>query len=64
MPLGERIRNLFKEQGVTIVSVLTAIGMTIGFIVSKVTGGKTVTPMPKPEPPKPKPKPNLNQNPT
>ena len=27
--LGERIRTLFKEQGITIVSILTAIGMTI-----------------------------------
>ena len=28
--LGERIRTLFKEQGITIVSILTAVGMTIG----------------------------------
>ena len=27
--LGERIRTLFKEQGITIVSILTALGMTI-----------------------------------
>ena len=27
--LGERIRTLFKKQGVTIVSILTAVGMTI-----------------------------------
>ena len=27
--LGERIRTLFKEQGITIVSILTAIGMAI-----------------------------------
>ena len=26
--LGERIRTLFKEQGITIVSILTAVGMT------------------------------------
>ena len=31
--LGERIRTLFREQGITIVSVLTAFGMVIGFIV-------------------------------
>ena len=28
--LGERIRTLFKEQGTTIVSILTAVGMAIG----------------------------------
>ena len=27
--LGERIRTLFKEQGITIVSILTAVGMAI-----------------------------------
>ena len=31
--LGERIRTLFKEQGITIVSILTAIGMTIGVLI-------------------------------
>ncbi|VDI50293.1 Hypothetical predicted protein [Mytilus galloprovincialis] len=31
--LGERIRTLFREQGITIVSVLTAFGMIIGVIV-------------------------------
>ena len=31
--LAERIRTLFKEQGVTIVSILTAIGMAIGVLV-------------------------------
>ena len=29
--LGERIWNLFKEQGITIVSILTAVGMAIEF---------------------------------
>ena len=29
--LGERIRTLFKEQGVTIVSILTAVGMAMGY---------------------------------
>ena len=28
--LGERIRTLFKDQGITIVSILTAVGMTVG----------------------------------
>ena len=31
--LGERIRTLFKEQGITIVSILTAVGMAIGFFI-------------------------------
>ena len=31
--LGERIRTLFKEQGITIVSILTAVGMTIGVLI-------------------------------
>ena len=31
--LGERIRILFKEQGVTIVSILTAVGMAIGVLI-------------------------------
>ena len=30
--LCERIRTLFKEQGITIVSVLTATGMSIGIL--------------------------------
>ena len=31
--LGESIRTLFKEQGITIVSILTAIGIVIGVSV-------------------------------
>ena len=31
--LAERIRTLFKEQGITIVSILTAVGMAIGFLL-------------------------------
>ena len=44
--LGERLRTLFKEQGITIVSVLTAIGMIIGVIVEAVisTSGGAATP--------------------
>ena len=37
--LGERIRTLFKEQGITIVSILTAVGMTIGVLVEALLGG-------------------------
>ena len=36
--LGERIRTLFKEQGITIVSILTAVGMTIGVLIEALLG--------------------------
>ena len=41
--LGERIRTLFKEQGITIVSILTALGMTIGVLVEVLLGSPTVS---------------------
>ena len=31
--LGEKIRTLFREQGITIASILTAIGMALGVLV-------------------------------
>ena len=37
--LGERIRTLFKEQGITIMSILTAVGMAIGVLVEALLGG-------------------------
>ena len=39
--LGERIRTLFKVQGITIVSMLTAIGMAIGVLIEALLGGPT-----------------------
>ena len=36
--LAERIRTLFREQGVTIFSILTALSMTISTIVLVITG--------------------------
>ena len=36
--LGERIRTLFKEQGITIVSILTALGMTLGVLIEAQLG--------------------------
>ena len=41
--LGERIRTLFKEQGVTIVSILTAVGMAIGVFIEALLGDPTVS---------------------
>ena len=41
--LGERIRTLFKEQGITIVSILTAVGMTIGVLIEALLGGPSMS---------------------
>ena len=41
--LGERIRTLFKEQGATIVSILTAVGMAIGALIEALLGGLSVS---------------------
>ena len=41
--LGEKIRTLFKEQGVRIVSILTAVGMAIGFLIEALLGGPSVS---------------------
>ena len=41
--LGERIRTLFKEQGITIVSVLTAVGMPIGVLIEALLGSPTLS---------------------
>ena len=46
--LSERIRTLFKEQGITIVSILTAVGMAIGVLIEALLGGpSTSTPTPQ-----------------
>ena len=51
--LGEEIRTLFREQGITIASILTAIGMAIGVLVEALLpGGAAATsggPPPKDE---------------
>ena len=41
--LGERIRTLFKEQGITIVSIFTAVGMTIGVLIEALLGGPSAS---------------------
>ena len=46
--LGERIRILFKEQGITIISILTALGMALGVLIEALLGGpSTSTPTPQ-----------------
>ena len=43
--LGERIRTLFREQGITIISILTAVGMVIGVLIETLLkGSSTSTP--------------------
>ena len=41
--LRERIRTLFKEQGITIVSILTAVGMAIGVLIEALLGVPSVS---------------------
>ena len=41
--LGERIRTLYKKQGITIVSILTAVGMTIGVLIEALLGGPSTS---------------------
>ena len=41
--LDERIRTLFKEQGITIVSILTAVGMAIGVLIEALIGGPSAS---------------------
>ena len=40
--LGERIRTLFKEHGIMIVSILTAIGMAIGVLIEALLGSPSI----------------------
>ena len=37
--LAERIRNFFREQGITIIPILTALSITMSTIVLAITGG-------------------------
>ena len=41
--LGEKIRTLFREQGISIASILTAIGMAIGVLVEALLLGGGAT---------------------
>ena len=49
--LGEKIRTLFREQGITISSILTAIGMAIGVLVEALLPGGAATASGDGEPP-------------
>ena len=64
--LGERVRTLFREQGITIVSVLTALGFAITTLAEAIAlGVKSATPNPGPKPkPGPGPKPGPTPKPT
>jgi len=50
--LAERIKTLFREQGITIASILTALGMAISTLVVALTGGGGSA-APTPAPPTP-----------
>ena len=41
--LGERIRTLFKEQGITIISILTTLGMALGVLIEALLGGSSAS---------------------
>ena len=43
LTLVERIRTLFKEQGIMVVSILTAVGIAAGFLIETLSGGPTVS---------------------
>ena len=41
--LGDRIRTIFKEQGITTVSILTAVSMATGVPIEVLLGGSSVS---------------------
>jgi len=49
--LAERLRTLFREQGVTITSILTALGFIVSTIVLTIQNAVGVTPAPTPPTP-------------
>ena len=65
LTLGEQIQTLFREQGITIASVITALGLAIGMIINSIRSAfKTTPPAPTPKPtPKPSPKPEPTPKP-
>ena len=66
LTLGEQIQTLFREQGITIASVITALGLAIGMIINSILSAakSTLNPTPKPDPtPKPTPRPTPKPTP-
>ena len=52
--LAEKIRTLFREQGVTVVSILAAVALAISTIASSIVAAvRGPTPAPTPTPPPP-----------
>ena len=43
--LCERIRTFFNEQGITIISILTALGMTLGVLIEALLAGPSTHPL-------------------
>ena len=67
LTLGEQIQTLFREQGITIASVITALGLAIGMIINSILSAakSIVNPTPSPKPtPKPDPTPRPTPKPT
>jgi hypothetical protein len=59
MTVGERVRTLFREQGITIISIITALGMAIGALVEGILlATKSAASAIKPPTPKPSPTPD------
>ena len=58
--LGEKIRTMFREQGITIASILTAIGMAIRVLVEALLPGSPAAASGGGEPP-PKDEKGLNE---
>ena len=50
MTLGERIQTLFREQGITIASVITALSLAIGMIVNSILSAAKSALKPTPQP--------------
>jgi len=62
--LGEKLRTLFTEQGVTIASLVTAIGMMIATIVEGTLLAKRSVTAVTPKPPGPEPDPGPSPSPS
>ena len=57
--LRSRITTLFREEGVTVVNIFTAIGMTVSTIVLAIVNPENKKAVPVPPKPHPHPDPEL-----